>query len=184
MLGGGLALLLLLRQRLLLWIGRGADRFFPTLREKIVGQSRAALSSLDVLRERGALRGVIGWSAVSWGTALLNHVLLLRALDIQVPPIASLFLLIVLYVGVSLPSLPASIALFEYLCVLALGVFGVGESAALSFGILLHGLILLPSLVGLVLFWGSGLALSQVAALPARDTQQEDDPIHAPRMEL
>jgi hypothetical protein len=51
----------------------------------------------------------------------------------------------------SLPSVPGRIGIFEYLCVLALGVFNIPESTAFSYGILLHVVALLPqTVIGLV----------------------------------
>jgi len=63
-------------------------------------------------------------------------------------------LMIALQVGISLPSMPASIGIFEYICILTLGFFGIEESIGLSFGVLLHVIAFLPIIIGgLVSFW-------------------------------
>jgi hypothetical protein len=48
--------------------------------------------------------------------------------------------LLVLSLGATLPSAPLRIGNVEYLCILALGLFGVAPTPALSYGLLLHGI--------------------------------------------
>lgn len=156
-------LLLLYRQR---WVVRAASlvssRFLPRWRADLIAGGRSGLTSLQVLQQPRALLHIVGWSSISWGSAILTNYLLFRALNLAIPTIAALLILVVLHVGISLPSLPASVGIFEYLCMLSLGLFGIDKSVALSFGILLHALILLPTVAGLLLFWFSGLSLKQI----------------------
>jgi uncharacterized membrane protein YbhN (UPF0104 family) len=49
--------------------------------------------------------------------------------------------------GLSLPSLPGKIGIFEYASILALSVFGLDRSTGLSYGILLHIVAYLPVVV-------------------------------------
>ena len=66
--------------------------------------------------------------------------------------------LVGLQAGISLPAIPGTIGLFEYICILALSVFGVDQSLALSFGLLLHAIVLIPTtLAGIASFWVLGL---------------------------
>jgi len=86
-------------------------------------------------------------------SALINHFMLL-AFDITLPFTTAILLMIALQVGISLPSMPASIGIFEYICILTLGFFGIEESVALSFGILLHVIAFLSIIIGgLISFW-------------------------------
>jgi uncharacterized membrane protein YbhN (UPF0104 family) len=83
---------------------------------------------------------------------------------------ASLLILIALQAGISIPSVPGRIGIFEYICVLALAVFGVGQSTAFGYGVVLHGLVLLtPILAGLVSL--SILGLSNVRAALKNDAR-------------
>ena len=70
---------------------------------------------------------------------------------------ARLLVLIALQAGISLPSIPGRFGIFEYICVLALGSFGVAQPLALSYGLLLHFVVLVPTTVlGGVFFIGLG----------------------------
>jgi hypothetical protein len=56
-------------------------------------------------------------------------------------------LLAVLQLGVAVPSVPGRFGVFEGLCLLTLAVFGVEANLALAYGVMLHGVVLLPPLV-------------------------------------
>jgi hypothetical protein len=104
-----------------------------------------------------------GWSLLIWAmTAFLNQ-LILWCLGIDVPLVAPLLLLVVLQIGVRVPSSPGSIGVFHYLSVVTLGLFGVEKELALSYGMLLHLVTYLPpSLLGVVYLGRSGYSLSQL----------------------
>jgi uncharacterized membrane protein YbhN (UPF0104 family) len=76
------------------------------------------------------------------GVALNDFVI--RALHIQAPLIASVVLLIILQVGVAVPSTPGKLGVFQYLAKLGLSLFGIASAPALAFGLVLHILIFLP----------------------------------------
>lgn len=127
------------------------------LRDRIARVGAESVASLRVLLHAPSALGVILWSAVIWSTAALTNGLTLVALGIAAPAAASVFVLFVLIAGINIPAGPARIGVFEYLCVLALAVFGIGQTAALSFGLLLHALVYLPPILGGVLaLWASG----------------------------
>ena len=60
------------------------------------------------------------------------------ALGIDLPPVAALVVVVVLQLGTAVPSPPGKVGVFQYLSVLALGLFGVSGDVALSYGIVLH----------------------------------------------
>jgi uncharacterized protein (TIRG00374 family) len=104
----------------------------------------AGISSLKILKSRLDMIKIVFWSVVIWATAVFTNHLALLALQIQLPIAASILILIVLQVSVSLPSIPGRIGIFEYLCILALSVFGIEHALSLSYGILLHIIALVP----------------------------------------
>jgi uncharacterized membrane protein YbhN (UPF0104 family) len=84
---------------------------------------------------------------------VLTNYWVLLALDIQAPLVASLLVLVAVQAGISLPSLPGKIGVFELTCILALEIFRVSRTIALSYGILLHAVVFIPILVpGLISF--------------------------------
>jgi uncharacterized membrane protein YbhN (UPF0104 family) len=65
--------------------------------------------------------------------------------------LAGLFLLLAIQVGNIPPSVPGKIGIFEYAVILALSLFNVSKSQALSYGIMLHLVAYMPKiLLGLV----------------------------------
>jgi uncharacterized protein (TIRG00374 family) len=119
----------------------------------------SGLSSLKIIRRREEVLRLVSWTVIVWGTAILNNHLVMLALDIHLPLTASLLVLVGLQAGISLPAIPGTIGLFEYICILALSLFNVGPSTALSFGLLLHAIVFIPpTLGGLISFWVLGLS--------------------------
>ena len=70
-----------------------------------------------------------------------------RALGLDLPVVAALLVLAVVQLGTAVPSTPGKVGVFQYLSVLALGPFGVGQGVALSYGILLHLVSYAPPIV-------------------------------------
>jgi uncharacterized protein (TIRG00374 family) len=117
----------------------------------------SAVSSLAALQGRSELLGLAFWTSVVWATAILNNYFALLAMQLYLPFTASLLVLIVLQVSITLPSVPGNIGLFEALCVLALGVYGVSQTSGLAYGIVLHSIIMVPTtLLGVLFLWMLG----------------------------
>ena len=138
--------------------GRAIIAYFPERIKTFAGNKfLSALASLDVLQNRQDLVKLAFWSALIWGTAVLNNHLTLLALGIHLPLTASLLILIALQAGITIPSVPGRFGVFEYICVLSLGIFGIGQTTGFTYGILLHGIVMLPTtLLGLIFFSFSG----------------------------
>lgn len=135
---------------LLTRLERWAVRAHPTLAAPWLARAGRLVASLEVLRQRKDALRLLGWSVVVWGSALLTNLAILQALGIESTFLCALFLLVVLQLGISLSTVPGTVGVFEYLCVVSLALFGVEESLALSFGLVLHTLVLLPSVLGLL----------------------------------
>jgi len=81
----------------------------------------------------------------------------------HLPWSASLVVLVITTISIVVPSSPGYVGTYHWLCMVALGLFGVSESPALSFAIVAHAISVLPvSLVGGVLAWKEGISISKV----------------------
>ncbi len=113
------------------WFSKILERLIEKLplrfREKGQLWRESGLSSLAILKSRWDLIKIVFWSAIIWITAVLTNQLCMLALNIHLPITASILVLILLQISMSLPSVPGRIGIFEYLCVLALGVFNIPE---------------------------------------------------------
>jgi hypothetical protein len=117
-------------------------------------QIRQALTGLGALRRPGSLAALAALTALIWGLAWWTNQLVAQALGLSLPPSAALLVLVALQIGISLPSLPGRLGIFEYVCILALRSFGIDPEIGLSYGILLHVVVYLPIIfAGLPAVW-------------------------------
>jgi uncharacterized protein (TIRG00374 family) len=149
-----LFLLALKRDYFLGLVEKISQRFSPPIREFLLKNVQSGFASLDVFRQPITALKLSLITASIWSTAVLANYWILQALDIQTPLAASLLVLIAVQAGISLPSLPGKIGVFELTCILALEIFRVSRSIALSYGILLHAVVFIPILIpGLISFF-------------------------------
>jgi uncharacterized protein (TIRG00374 family) len=125
--------------------------------ERLAGVLAEARGGLVTMGQRKVALWTSLWSLGVWITALLTNYFLFLALRLDVPFQASLLLLVVLYVGVSVPSSPARIGVFQYLVILGLSLFSVPKSLALTYSLALYVIVFGPMIVlGIGLLWLEG----------------------------
>jgi uncharacterized protein (TIRG00374 family) len=112
------------------------------------------LDGLEGLRRPRVWFWAALWSAATWGIgSLTNHTVLL-ALGLSLPLSAAVMLMVVLQLGVAVPSLPGRIGLYEGLCIVVLALFGVDRDTAFAVGIVLHAVSFVPPIIlGLYYAW-------------------------------
>jgi len=124
----------------------------------------ALLDGLEILRFPGpaALLGV--GSILIWSVGIAQFHTALVAFDLQLPITATIFVLSVTALGMTVPSSPGYIGVWEYTIVLALSPFQVEKSLALSYALVLHATVYLTlTAMGLVSLWQEGLALGTIS---------------------
>jgi uncharacterized membrane protein YbhN (UPF0104 family) len=91
-------------------------------------------------------------TVLSWLVLAVGFWLVTIAFDLGLPYAAGLLVVIAVGLGMVLPSSPAALGVFEGATVLALAAYGIPNSEAVSYALILHALNALPFLVlGLVL---------------------------------
>jgi uncharacterized protein (TIRG00374 family) len=145
--------ILVKQERLLEILALMISRLPATWQVKINMHVQSAVSSLDAFRAQSEFLKLTLWTVVIWLTAMGINYFVFRALSLDLSLTAALFLLLVLQIGIVLPSAPGRIGIFEYICVVCLALFGVGRAEALGYGILLHAMIFLPMAVLGLGFW-------------------------------
>ncbi len=157
--------LILTRHRiiqLLMAVSRRAPQFG---RERLVTTAVEFLRSLDSINPSTAV-AALTWSAGIWAVYAAVNYTLLSALHAPTSWLAALFLLVVLQLGVAVPSSPGRVGVFHYLSVQALAIFDVGGATAVSCAIILHIIsIILPAVLGAILTWKMGFSLTVKAKL-------------------
>jgi hypothetical protein len=97
------------------------------------------------------------WTVLSWVAVGVSAWLVLLGfeLGVSLSPVAGLFVIITINLALVLPSSPAAVGVFEAATLLALDAYGVPDSRALSYAVVLHALNFLPFVaVGIVLVRG------------------------------
>lgn len=162
--------LLLLRAdvagRTIAWIG---GRLPKRLGERCSAMFEAALLGLQAVRRRRALLTVALLSILVWLAEATSYLLIVRGFNLPLPPgallLAAVFLLVVVNLGIMLPSAPGYVGTFQAFAVLALSAFGVQREAALGVAIISHGMqYLLVTGLGLLFLWRGRLSLPRISA--------------------
>jgi uncharacterized membrane protein YbhN (UPF0104 family) len=160
---GGAILLLISRNWLLVIIGR-----ISFLRSRSLDlRARLALTSLDVLKRWDVHLELQALSILVWFLGGLTNYVVLLALNLPLAFISAFVLLAVLQVGGFVPSSPGKVGVFQYLCILALKLFDVNQSAGLTYGILLYLVAYGPPMIlGMLFLWWDGINLRRLSAEP------------------
>jgi glycosyltransferase 2 family protein len=109
---------------------------------------------LHALRNARSMTTVLALTGTIWLIETVTVYFVMRAAGISAPPLAALFLLVVVSLGLLIPAGPASIGSYELFVVLALSAFAVEKTRALGVGIVLHSLVfLIATTTGLICLW-------------------------------
>jgi uncharacterized protein (TIRG00374 family) len=142
--------------RLVSWIGRRLPKWRGRSTEEI---GQAFVRCLEVVAKPTILPVALLWTAVIWAVYGTINLILLGAVG-EVPEWpAAFFVLVILQLGIAVPSSPGRIGVFHYLSVQALAAFGIERSPAVSFAVILHlASVMLPIVVATLLIWRHGIS--------------------------
>ncbi len=156
------------------WISNSTI-FRSQQKERLLDVINSVCSSLGILSEPARVGRIFTWMLISWSIALVYQFLLLKAFVPDAKLTWAVFTLGALALGVSLPSSPGNIGLYEASITLALAAFGVDRSIAFAYALTSHGLSLLVTTVlgsfGLV---REGFALSDIWQFSKEKKQERE----------
>jgi len=84
------------------------------------------------------LISVTGLSIIIWLIDVIAIYLLFLAVGFHLPVVAAFVLMIILMIGIAIPTAPGFIGNWHYFCILGLSIFGVPKTDALTFAIIYH----------------------------------------------
>ena len=120
-------------------------RWIPeALQSRFVAIFKSGISSLDVIRDWQGALSMIVLTGVIWLFSILTNYFLLFAFSLRLEWISAVILLVALQAGITLPGAPGRFGVFQYICILVLGLFQVDQATSLSYGITLQAVVLLP----------------------------------------
>ncbi|MCG6536629.1 MAG: flippase-like domain-containing protein, partial [Syntrophales bacterium LBB04] len=89
---------------------------------------------------------VLMLSLLIWLIDVLAIYMLFMAFNFTLPTVAAFVLMLILIIGIAIPTAPGFIGTWHFSCVLGLGLFGIAKTNALAFAIVYH-------------FWAIGLTV-------------------------
>jgi len=141
-------------------------RFLPVgARGKLKNMLYSFAEGLQVLKNSGDLVMVIIFSVVVWLVMASAFEFAIIAFDLKVPIYAAFVLMVILALGVMIPSSPGFVGTYHYLCIAGLGLFAISKDVALSFSIVAHASGFIPiTLIGLCYLWRESLSLRDLTS--------------------
>ena len=149
-----------------------ARRVVPRFEQKGKEWLHAFATGLSVLRSPARFLSVVWWTLLHWLMNALAFWLAFKAVHVDAPFSAALFLQGLIAIGVAVPSSPGFFGLWEAVAKKGLGIFGVGESLAVTWAVAFHILSYIPiTLIGGYYFLHLGVHLRDIG--PAEVNEQE-----------
>jgi uncharacterized protein (TIRG00374 family) len=139
--------MILNRETALKFINIIMNRLPGKLAHKIDELIHHFIDGLQIVTNINLLLYLIFLSAIIWLINVLAIYMLLLSFGFNLPVMASFVLLIVLIVGIAIPTAPGFIGNWHYSCILALGFFGVTEQKAIPFAVIYHFLSMIMVLI-------------------------------------
>jgi uncharacterized protein (TIRG00374 family) len=146
------------RARFRALIAKAARPFPNETRQRMHDSADAFVVGLGVVSRPASTLPIGLLSIAVWGCAIAGVWCCLLAFDLRLPPLASVFLIVLISLGSMIPSAPAFLGTMQYACVIGLGIYGVDRSNALAYSAVYHATQFLPiTLAGLYYAWRSHL---------------------------
>jgi uncharacterized protein (TIRG00374 family) len=137
---------------------------WPAIERRLLVIYDTMSDGLQSMRRPSRLVPTAIWSVVIWVVIVGSVWTCFQAARLDLPMTAALCVIAFLGLGVSLPSSPGFIGVFQAATVLALSMFGIDKADALSYSLLLHASQFIPiTLWGLLLLVVEQVSLTDVA---------------------
>lgn len=121
------------------------------------------LDAFGTLTNPSCLVRVLFWTTMAWLLSLLNMLTLFTAFGLNLPVAAGVVLIITLLFSNIVPSPPALVGVMHVIAVVVLGEYGVSQTVAMGFGILLNVITVAPLIViGALALWQRAASLLRV----------------------
>jgi hypothetical protein len=163
----GLALVGWQQQRALGLLRRTLQVLPAALRQPLDNFASGFLRALSVLDSPAAFVRASAISLYIWALIGVTNALGLLAFDLPVPLVAGAIAITpIVSLAVSVPSAPGFIGAYQLGCILALAIFGVNESRAIAYSIVMNLTTFIACVgAGTYSLWSEGLTLHEIEAV-------------------
>lgn len=119
----------------------------PKWKESINKFLLSFLSGLDILGKKGLILKSIFWSLIVWGIYASVSFSLFKAFGFDLSFYHAYILMVILCLGIMLPSAPGFVGTYHYFAVLGLALLGIEGDPAFSFAVVAHITSFLPVVI-------------------------------------
>lgn len=145
------------------------------LQEKVshaFGRFRVGLQAVGSVKDSIA---VVLTSILVWTSPLVGIYFCFRALNLDVPVLATVTIQVMVAFSTMIPSAPAHLGTIQYACVVGLALYGVGKSEALGYSILYHSTLFFPvTIVGFYFLWRARMGIGVLSRPPRTADSHEN----------
>lgn len=135
----------------------------PALGAKLLSLVTKLAHGFRPLKSPGAVLGVLGLSLVIWAVEVLVYWVAQHAFGLEVPLLGLALVMAILTLGITAPSAPGFVGVYEALVISAVGLYGVKEPLAPAYAIAMHLIHYVPgTLLGLLSTWRLGLKVTEL----------------------
>ena len=132
-------------------------------------------NGLSVLRSPRRFVAVFWWALLHWTLNAVAFWIGFLAVGIHVPFAAALFTQGIIVISVAIPSSPGFFGVFEAAGKLALGMYGVSETLAVTWAVGFHLLSFIPiTLIGAYYFARAGLTFAELSKAGSASSEARD----------
>lgn len=166
--------------RLVSWLlGRAPDRFA----QRVMAWLGSFVGGLGVFRRPGLLLGSLAISVVVWFGYGLTLYFIWLAFDIHLSVLDAFVVLLILTIGLTLPSTPGFVGVLEAAIAEGLKFFGIDPSQAFAVAVVYHLTQYVPITVGgFIALWLGRMSLADIKKAEAAVEKATPNPEMAPRL--
>jgi len=133
---------------------QAADVFLRRLPDRLAAPVRGMIhhfiDGFRIVRDVRLLLQVGALSLVIWIVDVAIIYVMFGAFSLSLPATAALIVMVVLLIGIAIPTAPGFIGNWHYACIVGLGLFGIPKAEALPFAVVYHFIsVLLIAVLGL-----------------------------------
>jgi len=126
------------REKALTIINKVLGKLPGKFANKIDGLIHNFIDGFQIITDIRLLSYLFFLSAVIWLVDVLSIYMLLKSFGFNLPVLASFVLMLILIVGIAIPTAPGYIGNWHFSCVVGLSLFGLAKADALSFAVVYH----------------------------------------------
>lgn len=167
-------LLLLFQRQKAMAIAGFLLRFLPVgVRQKILQIVNSFADGLEIFRRSEHYLLTIFWTLLMWGLYILIIRLSFNLFDFvsesypevyKAPLVASLVMMTITTLGISIPSAPGAVGTYHGICILGLSLFNISSDTAMSYALLMHVSNFIPMIIiGTYCLMREGLRITELS---------------------